>query len=55
VSKGLEELTTHAVRETVIRQEALRSVFGEEWFVTSTEMTYNGLAKLFDQLSKLVP
>ncbi|TDU90346.1 hypothetical protein EV138_3932 [Kribbella voronezhensis] len=47
VVKGLEELTTHAVRETVVRQAALQSVFGELFYVLSHEMTYKGLNSLF--------
>ncbi|QNE22991.1 hypothetical protein F1D05_18085 [Kribbella qitaiheensis] len=45
--KALEELTTHAVRETVVRQAALQSVFGELFYVLSHEMTYKGLNSLF--------
>lgn len=47
VVKGVEELTAHAVRETVIRQAALRSVFGDGWYVLSHEMLYKGLNKMF--------
>lgn len=47
VVRGMEELTTHAVRETVIRQAALRAVFGDAWYVLSHEMTYKGLNALF--------
>jgi hypothetical protein len=47
VRAELDALTTHAVRETVIRQAALRAVFGDGWFVQSHEMLYKGLAKLF--------
>jgi hypothetical protein len=47
VANGLEALTRHAVRETIIRQAALHSVFGEMWNIRSYEMTYDGLAKLF--------
>ncbi|OEJ23264.1 hypothetical protein AR457_00595 [Streptomyces agglomeratus] len=47
VLRHLEHLTRHAVRETVVRQAALRSVFGETWFVLSHEMLYKGLNSLF--------
>jgi hypothetical protein len=57
VFSRLQELTTHAVRETLIRQEALRSVFGEAWNVLSQEMTYKGLNRLFNDIAegKLTP
>jgi hypothetical protein len=57
VLSRLQELTTHAVRETLIRQEALRSVFGETWRVVSHEMTYKGLNQLFKDVAegKLTP
>lgn len=46
VVAGLEELTAHAVRETVVRQAALSQLF-PGFFVTSHEMTYQGLQTLF--------
>ncbi|WP_308121191.1 hypothetical protein [Paractinoplanes bogorensis] len=46
VTAGLEELTAHAVRETVVRQAALSQVF-PGFFVTSHEMAYQGLHALF--------
>ncbi|SCG53977.1 hypothetical protein GA0070213_10510 [Micromonospora humi] len=46
VVAGLEELTAHAVRETVVRQAALSQLF-PGFFVTSHEMTYQGLHSLF--------
>lgn len=46
VTAGLEELTAHAVRETVVRQAALSQLF-PGFFVTSHEMTYQGLHSLF--------
>ncbi|SEE10059.1 hypothetical protein [Streptomyces sp. PAN_FS17] len=47
VVRDLERLTTHAVRETVIRRAALQSVFGKLWYAFSHEMTYKGLNSLF--------
>ncbi|MFI6243708.1 hypothetical protein ACIBEF_27950 [Micromonospora sp. NPDC050795] len=46
VVAGLEELTAHAVRETVVRQAALSQLF-PGFFVTSHEMTYQGLHALY--------
>lgn len=47
VVTGLDELTAHAVRETVVRQAALSQLF-PGFFVTSHEMTYRGLQSLFE-------
>jgi hypothetical protein len=48
VKRKFDDLTWHAVRETVIRQRALQEIFGPNWIVSSYEMTYGGLGKLFD-------
>ncbi len=47
VKAGLDELTWHAVRETVVRKAALEEILGPLWNITSHEMTYDGLRKLF--------
>jgi hypothetical protein len=47
VKSGLEELTRHAVRETIIRKVALEEVLGLPWNISSHEMTYDGLRKLY--------
>jgi hypothetical protein len=47
VKTGLEILTRHAVRETVVRQAILEEIFGEFWNVRSHEMVYDGLSKLW--------
>jgi hypothetical protein len=47
VKAKLKRLTTHAVRETVIRKIALEEILGPLWPVSSYEMLYNGLAKLW--------
>src|SRR5690606_21309832 len=45
VTAGLEDITWHAIRETVIRKEILQEVLGKHWEVTSHEMLYGGLAR----------
>lgn len=52
VKSGLEALTRHAVRETVVRKIALEEILGELWHVSSHEMTYDGLGKLWRQTKK---
>jgi hypothetical protein len=50
VADQLEWLTNHATRETVVRWEVLKYVFGDGWNVTSHEMFYDGLAKLWKSI-----
>lgn len=52
VKSGLEALTRHAVRETVIRKVALEEIFGKLWHVSSHEMMYDGLGKLWASVKK---
>jgi hypothetical protein len=47
VADDLQALRTHALRETVVRRLALQRVLGPGWFVSSEEMLYEGLAKLW--------
>jgi hypothetical protein len=47
IAAGVDDLTWHAVRETVIRRQALAEIFGPLFEVRSYEMVYDGLAKLF--------
>jgi hypothetical protein len=47
VKKTLDTLTTHALRETVIRRLALQRVLGPGWHVSSEEMLYESLARLW--------
>jgi hypothetical protein len=52
VKSGVESLTRHAVRETVIRKVALEEIFGKLWHVSSHEMMYDGLGKLWASVKK---
>ncbi len=52
VKSGLEALTRHAVRETIIRKVVLEEIFGKLWNVSSHEMLYDGLRKMWDSLKK---
>jgi hypothetical protein len=47
VKSGLEALTRHAVRETIVRKVALEEIFGKLWNVSSHEMLYDGLGKMW--------
>jgi hypothetical protein len=52
VTDGVARLTQHAVRQTVIRQTALEEILGQLWHITSHEMTYDGLGKLWKALGE---
>lgn len=45
-------LTSHAVRETVVRRLLLKELFGSRWEVLSYELLYDGLGRLFAELKR---
>jgi hypothetical protein len=47
VAEKLGDLLWHIERETVLRQNALMEMFGPMWHVTSREVHYDPLVKLF--------
>jgi hypothetical protein len=52
VNRQLDEVSWHAIRETVVRRRILEEIFGPNFLVDSIEMTYDGTAKLFKRLGK---
>jgi hypothetical protein len=52
VTDGIARLTEHAVRQTIVRQTALEEILGPLWRITSHEMTYDGLGKLWKALGE---
>jgi hypothetical protein len=53
-AKNIAALTKHAVRETVVRAVAMEEVL-KGWHITSHEMTYDGLGKLWKALPGATP